>query len=142
MNGIYFVLEDGQTRCFIEEVPKDTLIMGRFKAEDITNGDNKATPSVQFVQRPGFPKFPLGGRDSVPQQQQQNPNAPGIKVVVSDPQGAVALQRGMPSESRFALTSQLPGEYKLCFQTNSTGGWFGGKRKVVSFLKCWFDCFP
>lgn len=33
--GLYIKLTEGEKRCFIEEVPKDTLIHGTFKAVDL-----------------------------------------------------------------------------------------------------------
>ena len=32
--SLYFYLEGSQTRCFLEDLPKDTLVVGQFKAEE------------------------------------------------------------------------------------------------------------
>ena len=32
--SFYFKLEEGAQRCFIEEVPKDTLVVGHYVAEE------------------------------------------------------------------------------------------------------------
>eukprot|EP01114_Cavostelium_apophysatum_P020217 TRINITY_DN671_c0_g1_i1.p1 TRINITY_DN671_c0_g1~~TRINITY_DN671_c0_g1_i1.p1 ORF type:complete len:257 (+),score=53.79 TRINITY_DN671_c0_g1_i1:46-816(+) len=139
--SIYFILEDGQTRCFLEEIPKDTLVLGRFKAELQTEakaGEQKKLSPVQFAQRGrkggprGIPPLPAGGAE---EQQQMPPGDVGIKVVVTDPEGHNTIpSRVTPLEGRFAFTSQLGGEHKMCFQTNTTGGWFGGKRKLKFHL--------
>jgi len=98
---IYYILDEGQVRCFLEEVPKDTLVLGRYRAEEENNY--------------GAPKV-------------------GIKVTVSDPEGGITLQREMNPSGRFAFTaSNLGGEYKICFQTN-TSRWFGSKQKVKFYL--------
>ena len=34
-SALYIKLSEGEKRCFIEEVPKDTLIHGTFKATDL-----------------------------------------------------------------------------------------------------------
>ena len=36
--GLYIKLTEGEKRCFIEEVPKDTLIHGTYKATDLVPG--------------------------------------------------------------------------------------------------------
>jgi hypothetical protein len=36
--GVYFKIEEGQTRCFLEEVPKDFLVVGSFKSEEAAGG--------------------------------------------------------------------------------------------------------
>jgi hypothetical protein len=33
-SALYFYLEGSQTRCFLEDLPKDTLVVGHFKAEE------------------------------------------------------------------------------------------------------------
>ncbi len=33
--SIYFILEEGQSKCFLEEVPKDTLVVGKYRTEEI-----------------------------------------------------------------------------------------------------------
>ncbi|PRP89172.1 hypothetical protein PROFUN_01892 [Planoprotostelium fungivorum] len=39
--GSYFQLEEGSPRCFIEEVPRDTLIVGKCKAEGLATPDGE-----------------------------------------------------------------------------------------------------
>jgi len=104
-DAIYFVLEEGQTRCFLEEIPKDTLILAKYKGED---GD-----SLNAYNQKGNTKL----------------TSLGLQVKVSDPDENIALERGLQPEGRFAFTSQVSGEYKICFTTNSTR-WFGTKQKV------------
>jgi len=101
--SIYFTLEEGQTRCFLEEVPKDTLIMGKYRGEDPTSAPQGGKPSKLTLL--------------------------GLQVKVTDPEGAVALERALQAEGRFAFTSQVSGEYKICFSTN-TSRWFGTKQKM------------
>jgi len=127
VHAIYFNLEDGQNRCFLEEVPKDTLILGRFKADISALPGGPAVPGFQFAGRP------FGGIGAQ-QIQQQAPPGVGIKVTVTDPSGNLALQRDLPSEGRFALTSQMGGEFKICVQTNTSARWFGSKQKLKLHL--------
>jgi len=102
VNATYFKLEEGQQRCFLEEIPKDTLIVGTYKAEEA-----------------------LGNADARYQQFYQ-PTTKGIKVTVNDPENNVLMNRDFGAEGRFAFTSQMGGEHKICLQTNSSK-WFGAK---------------
>jgi len=106
-HGIYFVLEEGQNRCFLEEVPKDTLVLGKYRTEEWTA---VGVPSPTATKQKS-----------------------AIKVTVTDPEGNLFLQRDMNSEGRFAFTSQIGGEHKICFQTN-TSRWFGAKQKLKFHL--------
>jgi len=108
-HGIYFVLEEGQNRCFLEEVPKDTLVLGKYRTEEWVAQQAGTVPTPITKQRAA------------------------IKVIVTDPEGNLFLQREMNPEGRFAFTSQLGGEHKICFQTN-TSRWFGTKQKIKFHL--------
>lgn len=105
-NTTFVELAGGATKCFLEEVPKDTLILGKFKLEDLN------PPQV------------YGG----------TPVALGVYVKVTDPNGEMILEKVYAQEGRFALTSQVGGEHTLCFATN-TSRWFGPAIRTVSHFK-------
>ena len=47
-NGLYFYVTDGSQRCFIEEVPPETLIVGVYKSPDFKPyGDPEFSGSVR-----------------------------------------------------------------------------------------------
>ena len=49
-SGLYIKLTEGEKRCFIEEVPKDTLIHGTFKATDlVTQSSHPAVRSLYLA---------------------------------------------------------------------------------------------
>lgn len=49
-NALYFYVTDGQQRCFIEEVPAETLIVGTYKNPDfVPFGRPDFTGVVSFV---------------------------------------------------------------------------------------------
>lgn len=103
-HAVFFELPGGSTKCFLEEVPKDTLMMGKFRLEDMN------PPQV------------YGGQ----------PITLGVYVKVTDPNNEVILEKTYPYEQKFALTSQVGGEHTLCFSTNSSR-WFGPAIRTVSF---------
>jgi len=90
---LYFVLTEGKERCFLEDVPKDTLVVGRYEAE-------------------------AEGLDTYKS---------GIIVVATDADGNVVYTREMKTKGKFAFTTQVQGEHRICIKTNSTGGWFSSK---------------
>jgi hypothetical protein len=44
--GVYFLLEEGKTRCFLEEAPKSTLIVGKYTIEE-SNANVPQKPGVK-----------------------------------------------------------------------------------------------
>lgn len=95
--GLYMELQEGATKCFIEEVPKDTLVMTDFETEQLLAFGAQAEPRFREL---------------------------AMRVSVRDPTNNLILQRELPTSSRFAFTSRNGGEHHICFQTNSTR-WFG-----------------
>jgi emp24/gp25L/p24 family/GOLD len=80
-NGLYIFLKEGETRCFIEEVPKDTLVLATYEATE-----HLATASAA----------PSGRFEDIK-----------ITSTVRDPAGKLILQRALPQSSRVAFTSQV-----------------------------------
>lgn len=102
-SAVYLELPGGVTKCFLEEVPRDTLILGKFKLED-------ANPQQAY----GGAAFTLG-----------------VYVKVTDPNGESVLDKVYGPDSKFALTAQSGGEHTLCFATNASR-WFGPAVRTVS----------
>jgi hypothetical protein len=101
INGIYslyFHIRETERKCFIEEVPDETLLVGKYKVEIFDKNTNNyvATPS-------GI----------------------GMHVEVRDPEQKVVLSKMYSSEGRFSFTTHMPGEHVICLYSNSTA-WFGG----------------
>lgn len=101
--GVYFHVES-TPRCFIEEVPPETLVVGAYKNPDF----------VPF----GQPDF----------------TGASILITVKDPKGAVVLRKHAEEEGKFAWTSQVGGEFSLCFAGNSSR-WASTAKKMRFDLK-------
>jgi len=101
----YLVLEEGQQRCFIEELPKDTLVTGKY---------------MSAVEPSNLP----------PSSEER---ALVIKLTVTDADGNAVLTRDMTPQGRFAFTTQTPGEHRMCF-TTAGGRWFGTRQRTRLFL--------
>eukprot|EP00123_Amoebidium_parasiticum_P012026 comp21069_c0_seq1/m.28370 comp21069_c0_seq1/g.28370 ORF comp21069_c0_seq1/g.28370 comp21069_c0_seq1/m.28370 type:complete len:213 (-) comp21069_c0_seq1:156-794(-) len=96
--GLYFTMPQGDKKCFIEEVPEETVVVGKYNLEvhDDERNVYVADPSV------------------------------GIHITIKNPEGEEIMDKTYKdSPGRFAFTSAVPGEHVICLSTESV--WFGGK---------------
>ncbi|KAL7060602.1 hypothetical protein AAHC03_010061 [Spirometra sp. Aus1] len=89
-SAFYFHIKDTDVKCFVEEIPEDTLVAGKYK--------------VALLQQEEF----------------VHNSAIGIHVTVYDPESNVMMSRMYASEGRFTFTSQIPGDHKICLSSNSS----------------------
>jgi len=92
-NALYFHMGETEKKCFIEEIPDETMITGKYRTQlfdDSTNDYMPASPGI------------------------------GMHVEVTDPDKKVVLSKFYASEGRFTFTSHTPGEHHICLHTNST----------------------
>ncbi|KAG9098305.1 emp24p/erv25p- protein [Ceratobasidium sp. UAMH 11750] len=97
VNGLHFYLDSNERRCFIEELPTDTIVEGHYRALEWDDKENK-----------------YATHDSL-----------GIQVDIEEVHSGhrVTRTRG-PSEGRFTFTSHESGDHSICLSTNYTSGWF------------------
>ncbi|KAJ8522735.1 hypothetical protein ONZ45_g702 [Pleurotus djamor] len=95
-NALHFYLDANERRCFIEEVPSDTVVEGHYRALEWDE------------QQQGYV---------------ENPDL-GIIVQVDETESShtVVKTRG-PYDGRFTFTSHIAGDHSLCLSTNYTS-WF------------------
>jgi len=92
-NGLYFHMGETEKKCFIEEIPDETMITGKYRTQLFDESTNDYLPAS-----PGI----------------------GMHVEVMDPDRKTVLSKFYASEGRFAFTSHTPGEHQICLHTNST----------------------
>ncbi|XP_053856747.1 transmembrane emp24 domain-containing protein 4 isoform X1 [Vidua macroura] len=104
-HGLYFHIGETEKRCFIEEIPDETMVIGNYRTQLWDKQSEAFLPST-----PGL----------------------GMHVEVKDPDGKVVLSRQYGSEGRFTFTSHTPGEHQICLHSNSTrmALFAGGKLRV------------
>ncbi|KAI1389490.1 emp24/gp25L/p24 family/GOLD-domain-containing protein [Hypoxylon trugodes] len=95
-HALYFYLDGTNSKCFFEELPKDTLVVGHYNAEEFD--DNTQTWSKHD----------------------------GISIYISvdeifDNDHRVVSQKGS-SSGRFTFTAADAGEHKICFTPSSSSG--------------------
>jgi len=104
-SSLYFHISETERKCFIEEIPDDTLVIGKYKVELYDERSNTYLPSSGGI---------------------------GMHVEVKDPDDKIVLSKLYTSEGRFTFTSHTPGEHIICLYSNSTA-WFGGQKLVKIF---------
>jgi hypothetical protein len=108
VHGLYFHIVEGSRKCFIEEVPEDVLVVGRYTSPD-------------------FGKLNLNQAGYA-----DGEKFAGIKVTVTDPRQDVLMTHDTSAEGKFGFTSVVGGEHVVCLATN-TSSWYGQTRNFVSF---------
>ncbi|KAI0715978.1 emp24/gp25L/p24 family/GOLD-domain-containing protein [Cerioporus squamosus] len=96
-NALHFYLDTNEKRCFIEELPTDTIVEGHYRALEWSEQEQK------YV---------------------ENPNL-GILVEVDELETGhnVVKTRG-PSDGRFTFTSHDSGDHSICLSSNYGTSWF------------------
>jgi len=99
-NALHFYLDTNEKRCFIEELPTDTIVEGHYRALEWSE------KGQEYVENPEL----------------------GILVEVDELETShnVVRTRG-PSEGRFTFTSHEAGDHAICLSASypSSGSWFG-----------------
>ena len=90
-----------QIKCFIEEVPDETMVTGKYRAQRL-NPDGTFADEDKGV---------------------------GINVKVTDPTGDVVMDKDYEGSGRFTFNTHEPGEHTICLHTNSSR-WFSGTAVV------------
>ncbi|CAL1272147.1 unnamed protein product [Larinioides sclopetarius] len=102
-SALYFHISETERKCFIEEIPDETLVVGNYKCELFDPKTGGFMPSS-----PGI----------------------GMHVEIRDPQEKVIMSKVYSSEGKFSFTSSLPGEHVICLYSNTTK-WFSGSQLRV-----------
>jgi hypothetical protein len=96
VNALHFYLDANEKRCFIEELPTDTVVEGHYRATEWSEARQ------EYVEDPNL----------------------GILVEVEEMESShnVVKTRG-PSDGRFTFTSHEAGDHSICISTNYSS-WF------------------
>ncbi|CAG8501967.1 692_t:CDS:2 [Cetraspora pellucida] len=98
--ALYFYLEGTEQKCFIEELPKDTLVVGTYKAEEWSETQQ------QYIENPKL----------------------GIQITVEElPHIHRIINQKGPSRGRFTFTAAESGDHAICLSTNSSS-WFSNSQ--------------
>ena len=112
-SGLFFYLKEGQKKCFIEDLPRDTVVVASVAGYDLRADAVVPGAANEYTRRKNADTEPLSIIAEI---------TLGKKVV---------SEHTLGDEGRFAFTSQDSGEHSICFKTSSTR-WFGAGA-IVSF---------
>ena len=102
-HALYFHIGETEKKCFIEEIPDETMVVGHYKVEVFDSNTNNYVPSV-----PGW----------------------GMHVEIQDTDDKVILSRTYAAEGRFTFTSHSAGEHVICLHSNSSAWFASGQLRV------------
>ncbi|CAL8132444.1 unnamed protein product [Orchesella dallaii] len=103
VHALFFHIAETERKCFNEEIPDDTTVIGLYKVQlydPRTGGFMTSSPQI------------------------------GMHVVVTDPDEETVLSKVYSSEGRFSFTSHMPGEHIICLYSNSTKWFTEGQLRV------------
>ncbi|NXU54788.1 TMD11 protein, partial [Turnix velox] len=91
--ALYFHSGEREEKCIIEDIPKDTLVFGKYKIQSWDIHKQEFLESA-----PGL----------------------GMFVTVTTPSSEVLLSKLYGPQGTFSFTSHISGEHIICLQSNST----------------------
>ena len=129
--GLYFHIAETERKCFIEEIPDETMVIGN-DTELIYTWITLRDLAIYSM----FKLFILGNYRLQLYDPRTNGFAPsspeiGMHVEIRDPEDKIILSKVYSSEGRWTFTSHTPGEHVICLYTNSSK-WFSGTQLVNS----------
>jgi len=118
VQALYFYIDGSSPKCFFEELPKDTLVVGHYTAEEYDENRREwskhdgltiiITVDVSPLISPPFLSLPQKYHINPPQE-------------VFDNDHRVVTQKGS-SSGRFTFSAAASGDHKICFTPSSTSG--------------------
>merc|ERR1711990_370317 len=95
ITALYFEINEKEKKCFIEELPEDTICSGNYKAEIFDEESNS------FI---------------------ESPQGMGMLVEILNPDKEMMLSRTYGSSGKFSFKSahDHPGDHSICIHSNST----------------------
>ncbi|KAI9256503.1 emp24/gp25L/p24 family/GOLD-domain-containing protein [Phascolomyces articulosus] len=104
-DALYFYLEGSEKKCFLEELPKETMVTGTYKAEQFSAVQN------QWIVNPEL----------------------SIQITVEElPQEHIVVDRKASAQDRFTFTSAESGDHSICLSVVSSS-WFDSTKTRMTF---------
>jgi p24 family protein alpha len=109
---LYFYIDQHENKCFIEELPNDTVVVGHYMAEEWDSDQGKFLMQddlgikVNIRVRSAFGRFPSSYGSSYSISSQEMPT-----------DHVITSSRG-PSEGKFAFTAHESGDHEICLMTD------------------------
>jgi hypothetical protein len=104
VEGVYFHVREGEVKCFMEEVPDETMVVGSYKTLKHLPDGSYATSAMRGT---------------------------GMHVRITDPAQKVIMSKDYEAEGRFTFNTHEAGEHLICLSSNTSSGWFGGEQMRI-----------
>ncbi|ORZ22601.1 membrane protein [Absidia repens] len=103
-DALYFYLEGSEKKCFLEELPKETMVTGTYTAEQFSDTQHKWIVNQQVK----------------------------IDITVEEiPQGNVVVARQGGAKGRFTFTSAESGDHSICLSPVPTSYFDSTKTRIT-----------
>lgn len=102
-NCLYFYIEETENKCFLQELPSETLFVGHYKCNLYDTEQRTILKNVINV---------------------------GMHIDVHDPDNKLVFLRWYSAEGRFSFVSHTPGVHKICLHSNSAKQHTGRKLRI------------
>lgn len=102
VNCLYFYIEETENKCFLQELPSETLFVGHYRCH-LYDTQKKILLNETNV---------------------------GMHVEVHDPHEKLIFSRWYSTEGRFSFLSHSPGEHTVCLHSNLTEQHAGKKLRI------------
>ncbi|CAK9784827.1 putative ER to Golgi transport-related protein [Cutaneotrichosporon oleaginosum] len=107
VQALHFYFESNEKRCFLEELPSDTIVEGHYRALLWDETTKQWTTNPQL----------------------------GITVNVEDLfSGNTVVNTRGPHAGRFTFASSDAADHNICLHSNLTGGWMSGTEHIKMYL--------
>ncbi|KJE94334.1 hypothetical protein CAOG_04993 [Capsaspora owczarzaki ATCC 30864] len=101
-DALYFLVSESDRKCFLEELPSDTVVKVKYELEAYDEELERFMPSPTT----------------------------GLHFIIRDPSKNIIMQKDYGAAGTVSFTSHEPGEHTICLSTNTTR-YFGGKTLKV-----------
>lgn len=100
--SLYFFLNEGQQRCFYEDLPINVIVTGTYNLLIYDDSHKLFLPANQY----------------------------GVRVTVLDPDDYVTLSKTYSAQGRFMFSSAMEGHHAICLSANSSE-WKGATKMQI-----------
>ncbi|KZT56901.1 membrane protein [Calocera cornea HHB12733] len=105
--ALHFYLDSTEKKCFIEELPTDTVVEGHYRAQEWSE---------------------------TAQTYEDNPEL-GVQIDVDElSTGHSVVKTRGPPDGKFTFSSHDAGDHSICLSTNYTSNWLSSRRHIRMYL--------
>lgn len=105
VESLHFILDGGEMKCFLEDLPAETTVIGNYKALQWSDQNNKYEDNA----------------------------AANVQISVVTPSRHDLVDQKGQSKGKFTFTTSDSGEYTICLMVVGSGSWFTHSKTKMHF---------